>query len=476
MISCSLRGRHHGANIFHDKPGSPADRSPWKCIIVLVGCVALQACAGGQPLQQQATTIEQSLMRSDFAAVAAQDTAIGKLDGKGGGDLLWELNASSAYLYSGNPAKAVSYLDFAEAAVTKADTTTIKLDGDYRPRVYDMMMVNSYKALGFLGANDKANARVEFNRADDRLRRAEEYYEKEVAAAQSDANAKQAKGGFDLNASMQAVAANDDYQANARVLSAFGRYGLFVNPVQTYLKGIFLLNSDDRSDADKARADLARVAGMVDARAEVQKDVALAEQHARGRPVPPTVWVLFENGQSPLLRPYNVTFPVPVLGGRGVSAGIVTVALPKFEPQALAYQGFTVQAGGASQASFVLSDFDNVMGAEFNKRYPSIVASAVAEVATKIVLQSAANRSGNGVLQLVALVGSQISTTDTRSWSMLPKRFDAARVAAPQDGRLLIQPAGGAPIIVSIPPGKAAIVIVKAMRPGSPMVANAYPL
>ena len=270
-----VRGHGFMTN-FSDECRLPWGRLLRKGLAVGASCLVLQACAGGQPDPKQARTIEQSMAQSDFAAVAAQDTEIGKLDDKGGGDLSWQLNASSAYLHAGNPAKVLIYLDFVEAAVTKADSTTIKLDGGYRPRVYDMLMVNSYKALGFLGTNDKANARVEFNRADDRLRRAEEYYEKEIAAAQADAATKQANGGLDLGASMQGLAANADYRANASMLSGFGKYGSFVNPVQTYLKGIFLLNSDDRTDADKARADLVRVAGMVDARAEVQKDVSIA--------------------------------------------------------------------------------------------------------------------------------------------------------------------------------------------------------
>ena len=339
-----------------------------------------------------------------------------------------------------------------------------------------MVMINAYKALAFLASNDKDNARVEFNRTYDRQRRAVEFYEKELAAAQADTAKKQSSGGFDLNGSMQELAKNDEYQSNQRVLSSYGKYADFVNPLPTYLSGIFFLNSGDISDAAKARTDLKRVAEMVQGQSELRPDLAMAEARASGRPVPPTVWVVFENGQSPLLQPYNVTFPVPVLGGRGVTAGVVTVALPKFVPQSLAYQSFDVQAGGARASSFVISDFDAVMGAEFNKRYPTIVASAVAEVAVKIALQSVANKSNNALFQIAALVGSQVSTADTRSWSLLPKRFDVARLASPADGRLQIQPSGGSAITITVPAGKPAIVMIKAMRPGSPLVANVYPL
>jgi hypothetical protein len=188
------------------------------------------------------------------------------------------------------------------------------------------------------------------------------------------------------------------------------------------------------------------------------------------------VWVVMENGQSALLQPYNITLPVPVLSKSGVTVSVVTVALPKFAVQSPAYAGFDVKAGSANSTSFVVSNFDAVMASEFKNRYPSIVATAVAEVALKIVLQSAANKSNNQFLQFAAQLGSQVSTVDTRTWSLLPKSFDVARVATPADGRLVIQPRGGAPINITVPAGRPAIVMIKAMRPGSPLAVNQFPL
>lgn len=448
---------------------------PSKTAVALVACFALQAC-GTAPTRQQADGLERATVSSDFKSMAVNAVGVGKLDGKGGGDLLWEMNAGAAYLHGGDGQDAVRYFDFAEDRVDRADTASVKLDSAYRPRVHDTVMINTYKALSFLSNNDKGDARVEFNRTYDRQRRAVEFYEKEIAAARADADKKQNSGGFDLTGAMKELSKNGDYQANLHNLSAYGKYAPFVNPLPTYLSGIFFLNSDDRSDAAKARTDLSRVVDMTDAKADVRADLTLAEARANGRPVPPMVWVVFENGQSAEFSPYNVTFPVPVLGRNGVTASVVTVALPKFEPQSPAYEGFDVHAGNNQSGSFTISDFDSVMGAEFNKRYPTIVATAVAEVALKIAAQSAANRSGNGLLQLAAVVGSQVSTVDTRSWTMLPKRFDVARVATPADGSLQIQPRGGTPIIINVTPGKPAIVMIKAMRPGSPLAANVYPL
>src|SRR3546814_12943453 len=48
----------------------------------------------------------------------------------------------------------------------------------YSPAVYDTVMLNTYKALNFWQQGDHENARVEWNRTDDRQRRASEPFER----------------------------------------------------------------------------------------------------------------------------------------------------------------------------------------------------------------------------------------------------------------------------------------------------------
>src|SRR5690606_14048898 len=52
----------------------------------------------------------------------------------------------------------------------------------YSPTVYDGVMVNTYKALNSMFLADAQNARIEFNRAADRQRRAEEHFRSKIQA------------------------------------------------------------------------------------------------------------------------------------------------------------------------------------------------------------------------------------------------------------------------------------------------------
>ena len=437
-------------------------------------CLVLQACAT-VPTAQQAASLNTQIASSDFAGVAKSAVAVGKLDGKGGGDILWQMEAGAASLHAGNMGPASQYLEFVDNTINKDDLKSIKVDFDYHPRVFDKMMVNTYKALAFLGNNQKNEARIEFWRIVEREQKAREFYDAEAAAIQSDTTKKVSEGNFDITGALGELKKSKEYSETMVDLQKYNSYAAFVNPLPVYLRAVFLMtNTTGSSDNEYAVQDFKKVASYLPPKNGVLADVSLAEAQARGKAAPPMVWVVLENGQSPALQPYNVTFPVPVLAQKGVTAGLVTVALPKFAPNVIAYDGFDVQASTNRSASFMLSDFDAVMGAEFNKRYPDIVTMAVAEVALKMVLQSAANKSNNALLSFAAKAVSQVSTVDTRSWTLLPKKFEVARVPTPKDGTIVIQPHGGNAISVTVPAGKSSIVMLKSMRPGSPLAVTQY--
>src|SRR5699024_3325774 len=59
---------------------------------------------------------------------------------------------------------------------------------DYKALMSEAVLVNTYKGLAFLAEGNNEYARVEFNRADDRTRRAVDYFHKEIAAQQAALN------------------------------------------------------------------------------------------------------------------------------------------------------------------------------------------------------------------------------------------------------------------------------------------------
>jgi len=91
----------------------------------------------------------------------------------------------------------------------------------------------------------------------------------------------------------------------------------------------------------------------------------------------------------------------------------------------------------------------------------------VLEAVLKAGLQTAAAQTGNGLLQLAAVVVSNVSTADTRSWTALPKGFQAARVDAPKDGMVHLRIDGGVDLgNIQVPADQASIVYVKELASG----------
>ena len=93
------------------------------------------------------------------------------------------------------------------------------------------------------------------------------------------------------------------------------------------------------------------------------------------------------------------------------------------------------------------------------------VSNAILEAALKIALQNAAAQEKSGFALLAAAIVSNISYAETRSWTALPKNFQAARVETPKDGVLRIRTATGRDLgIVNVPKDVSSIVYIKMLR------------
>lgn len=444
-------------------------------VVGMFGLLLLAGCAGGVS-RQDAMTFNTTLAQGDYSSAAKVALTSGSIepDGKSK-NLAWSLNAGSTLVYAGQPAQAVKVLDGAEVLMKEQDLSNFG-NTQYEYATYDGIMVNIYKGLAFLGAGDKASARVEFNRVGDRQSRAEEEFAKKKQKLDEEVS-KKADGSFDMAAAMQRAQEDNSYQEFQKELGKYANYRPFINPAASYLRALYLMsNADSASDLEMARAELIRVRDMVGPNKLIKEDLALLTQNHKKATA--KTWVVFENGQAPTFAEYRITFPVPVLQHKGrIGVSAVTIALPRmdFHPQADGH--LLVAANKAEAQTSPIGDFDRVMASEFQRRQDAIMARAVAEAMVKIGLQSAANQTNNQLLQIVALVGSQISSADTRSWTSLPKVFEAARVDAPKDGRLTLRTQSGSPIgTVDVPADQSSIVYVKEVAPGSSPSIQVFPL
>ena len=281
---------------------------------------------------------------------------------------------------------------------------------DYEGSVYEKVMLNTYKGLNFMALGDFVNARVEFNRALDRQRRAKDYFSSEIKKAQQkssrDKNYNKAQ-----NRHTQKVI-YDRYQD---IFSEFRAYSDFVNPYATYLSGLFFFLDGDYK---KARDLLRESASMQPQNEQIRADFELFDSYKREKNY---AWIIYENGQSMAKRETRINIPLFIFTNKVYYAGI---ALPKLYERAGSYE--YIQVG--KQKSVIVADMDSVIKAEFEKRFPQIALEATLNLIVKTYIQYELNKSGSlgGVMGM--LYQSLINRADIRSWTALPKNFQSLRV------------------------------------------------
>ena len=459
----------------------PTQRSLSRLITSLALVFGAAACAPQSGTQDQAFAFRNAVAASDFAAASRiAGSLAGPTERR---ELLWSLNAGATALHQPDPAAATSFLDSAENNMTTVEGSNFNWNSTYRFGSYDAAMVNTYKAFAALSRGDRDGARAEINRAEERLQRIAERYRAEIVATRNNIDAQRRE---DPSKAESIIAAQNapEVQELLRANNAeFRGYQPFVNPVSTYLRGIYLLNTGIPGDAGEARNDFARVQVFANSAPVVMQDIELARQAASGRRPAPQVWVIFENGQSSEFEQLNFTVPMPVLARQGgVTVRPITVSMPRLAHRPNAYDRLMVTGRGPAVGTVPVASMRGVMASEYGARFNNLLAGAVLEAVAKAVGVSAANAVGRrmgaagALLEVGAVAAANITVSDTRSWQALPGEFQAARVPTPPSGSISVAAPGGPSLTLSVPTGRSSIVLVKAQQPGSPLVAQVLPL
>ena len=365
-------------------------------------------------------------------------------------NLLWSLEAGALLRMQKKYAQSNAFFDSAETLMKAEDTENVvgeSIDGlgsmlindtvmDYEQTHYDGIMANTYKAINFMFAGNNADARVEWNRVDDRQRRAGEAFSNKIASLKKELAENAEERQEAKESTKQSLAEAEKLLKEQGVdLSEWEPYKDYVNPFSTYMHGLFfMVNATGGSDYNKAYDSLKRTAGMT-SNSTVKTDLALADSLRRGKKslksVEPTVWVVFENGLGPKKEEIRIDLPIFLVSDNVNYTG---VALPKLVERDQAYP--TLEVNGAKTT--VLSEMDRVVQAEFKAEFPYILAREVTRVVWKTIAQKQINDRSQ-VAGLLATV-AQIATTgtDLRLWNSLPKDFQLAKIRKPKDGVLTI--------------------------------------
>ena len=333
-------------------------------------------------------------------------------------------------------------------------------------------MCLTHQALNHLERGDLATAGISLRRAQAWQEDAKARYADEIEELEEKASARaKSEQSFDAKKAQQDPAVQRGLEAQYAPLRDLQSYSDFTVPYSSLLRGLRLQFSGSNASIADARTVLSNTAAMLPEkqRAYLLEDVKLADDMTRGAPFPPSVYVFVETGMAPRLDSFELNIPlfipqVPYIG----------VAFPVLKLQEGAVTGFTARAGTAAYSGSVVTDMDAVVGGDFNRRLPGIIALTIASSATKALATYAAQEAaGDGVGRwIVAGVGAvyqaAVNDADLRTWITLPKQVLYARMPAPADGLVTVELGDGQRVgPINVEPKGATIVHIRTPRVGA---------
>lgn len=417
-------------------------------------------------------------------------------------NLLWHLEGAHASLFAKEHNVSIESFDEAEALIKHYREQILAsdvsqavranfLNDTTRPYIgteYDGIMLNTYKAIDYMAMGDMEAARVEFNRAIDRQRRAKAYFAQMIAKERAELEKKEQQkhaSGSDMH--LTETLQNPDIKVRLEQgypgLYAFEPYPDFINPMTTYLAGVFAMADDNPG---KAETLLKEAYGMMPENVMVAADLqAVSSQLQSGKKDKESlVWVLFENGQAPILMEWRIDLPVFIATNK---LDYISIALPRLVERQQAFSSLSLVTTGAERyQTAYLSSMERVIKTEFEKNYDAILRRAIFSMMTKTAMVYAANENSrnnnnNEIGALISLLATiyQVASThaDTRIWSTLPKEFQLARFVRPDDGRLQLMTPGGLLLSqIELPDSDYILVYVKMATNGADPSVSVIPI
>lgn len=303
----------------------------------------------------------------------------------------------------------------------------------YRGNIYEGVAYNYYKALYAMSKGDYALARVEFNRANDRQRRAKDYFRKDIGKAMEEVDKEKSSDEklHNVDANQPGIASILESQYSN--LGKFAAYNGFINPAVSYVSALFFMSEGDYSKA----TDLYKESYGITNSYVASQDLKVIDQRRKGNKSTYT-WFIIEEGQSASLEELSIDLPAFLVSSSVLHVG---ASIPKFKEGVST--GDTYRAVSFDQTkekqyvAFEVGDIDGVIANEFKGKLPFIVTRAVTSAILKATAQVALNKVGEDQFGATgALVGSLVgaaysaatNNADIRIATALPKRVLALQV------------------------------------------------
>ena len=353
-------------------------------------------------------------------------------------DFLWALQSGILAYQVGEFESASEYLNGAEVFFEgvsgenafnsgfKSFASIILSNGmfEYVGAFYESIFINHYKALNAIMSGDFQGARVEFNRANDRQRRAKDYFADYIVKRDENINAN--KGEYsqktqNVNLNKSYDKATEIYGAHYQNLRAYRAFEGYVNPYISYISGIFFLA---QGDFEKSQNLLNEAYGIT-RQAQILRDIEILEGRKRGSEDKYT-WIIIEEGRIPKKEEVRLDLPLFFVNASVLSFNI---ALPILR-ESYAYSTAYNLRGGAIQDSkaFEVADISPLVANEFEMELPYTIITALLSSSYKAYLQYLLGEKLGFLGSLAGAVFSYASTrADIRSARILPLRFFVIR-------------------------------------------------
>jgi len=343
-----------------------------------------------------------SSLETDFLSTGTSDRAVKLAQSKvskgknpKGEDLLWSMQLGSLERLRQNHQQSNYHFDKSEEMLNFFDFQNKTLDSTaavavsdnivpYLGEEYDGIMVNTYKALNFMHLRKDDLARVEFNRALDRQRRAKENFAGEIAKVKKELEREQSKEDSRVEQNVENPKVQELIASRYPGLHEFEAYPDFVNPFTTYMAGVYFNLVGDHS---KAVTLLKESYGMVGDNKYMAEDLAVTEQILDGQgELKDTLWVVFENGMGPIKKEFRIDIPLSLADGKVKYVGI---ALPQLAFRERACANLSIQAAGQTYNTQIIASMDRIVQTEFNKDFKGILTRAIISATAKAAAQYA---------------------------------------------------------------------------------------
>ena len=499
---------------FHCSPGA-----------LLLPVLFLAAGCTTSRYQSKMTDLHSAYTAGKFDnALAVTEKKISRHDGRSlrNNALLWQVNHAAILNAAGRSAAAEEHWEIAQPLFEKAwNNERLNLartalgmvvpgtkDSTYYAKPYEGVMIHTYRMLNALQLEDINEARrhligaMEFR--DEVIKESEKLVEKRKAAVQKaraknpnasetealaygsvdeglKSNKKTEDGTYDKdsNAATRELLTKMEQQRKADNLELklnLEGYANYANPLTGFLTYLFLRTHGTgliQTDNNNVRRELDDLSIFTAKNSVVRELVQDA-----GAPLDNSVFVFFETGLIARQKEERFDLPIPSEYITHIGFAYPKLVLVPNYVQQLA----VTDSAGNKTVTESLVNFDALAKQTYDDRFAAVIAGQIAQTVVNATINVALNVAATqatkqisdsttrGLVKLGTMVGTAVlsaamTEADTRSWELLPKEIQVARIDIPPDRKLSLLPAGGQTQKITLNEGNVMIVWVKSTGP-----------